>query len=105
MSETESKRVPHGKNNFTSEMCFGEEADLIVWGHEHDCIEKAAPVPVTGKRYYITQPGSSIATSLAKGESTPKYVRPSPLFLAWATLIVNPDMFRSLRSREGSSSR
>lgn len=51
---------------------FGEEVDLIVWGHEHDC--RIDPEPVTGKAYYITQPGSSVATSLAKGESEPKHV-------------------------------
>jgi len=65
-------RVPHGPNNFTSDNAFGEEADLVVWGHEHDCIDKARPQPVTGRRYYISQPGSSIATSLAAGEAIPK---------------------------------
>jgi len=65
-------RVPHGPINFTSDNAFGEEADLVVWGHEHDCIDQARPQPVTGRRYYISQPGSSIATSLAAGEAIPK---------------------------------
>ena len=60
--------------NYTADTSFGDDANLIVWGHEHDCIEEAGAVPVTGKRYYISQPGSSIATSLAKGESIPKSV-------------------------------
>ena len=51
---------------------FGEEVDLIVWGHEHDC--RIDPEPVTGKGYYISQPGSSVATSLAAGEAIPKHV-------------------------------
>lgn len=46
--------------------------DLIIWGHEHDC--RIDPEPVTGKAYYISQPGSSVATSLAAGESLPKHV-------------------------------
>ena len=45
-----------------------------MWGHEHDCISEAKPIPVAGRPYYISQPGSSIATSLSKGESIPKYV-------------------------------
>jgi double-strand break repair protein MRE11 len=51
---------------------FGDEVDLIVWGHEHDC--RIDPEPVTGKNYYISQPGSSVATSLAAGEAVPKHV-------------------------------
>ncbi|GAA5849243.1 hypothetical protein JCM8547_006490 [Rhodosporidiobolus lusitaniae] len=67
-------RVPHGPNNSVPDEAFGEEAHLVVWGHEHDCISQARPVPVTGRPYYISQPGSSIATSLAKGEASPKHV-------------------------------
>lgn len=65
-------RVAHGPNNYVSDTAFGDDVHLVVWGHEHDCIEKAGAVPVTGKPYYITQPGSSVATSLAAGEAIPK---------------------------------
>ncbi|GAA5824665.1 hypothetical protein JCM3770_005624 [Rhodotorula araucariae] len=67
-------RVAHGPNNSVPDEAFGEEAHLVVWGHEHDCIDQARPQPVTGRPYYISQPGSSIATSLAKGEAIPKHV-------------------------------
>ncbi|GAA5974461.1 hypothetical protein JCM11641_003229 [Rhodosporidiobolus odoratus] len=67
-------RVPHGPNNSVPETAFGEEANVIIWGHEHDCVDQARPVPVTGRPYYISQPGSSVATSLAKGEAIPKHV-------------------------------
>lgn len=60
-----------GKNS-VPENGFGDEVDLIVWGHEHDC--RITPEEVTGKRYWITQPGSSVATSLADGESITKSV-------------------------------
>jgi double-strand break repair protein MRE11 len=71
-------RVPRGVKNYVADTAFGDEAHLIVWGHEHDCIEKAGAVPVTGRKYYITQPGSSVATSLAAGEAIPKSVLFSP---------------------------
>lgn len=51
---------------------FDDSIDLVVWGHEHDC--RIDPEPVAGKSYSITQPGSSVATSLADGESIEKYV-------------------------------
>lgn len=51
---------------------FDDSVDLVVWGHEHDC--RIIPEPVAGKKYFITQPGSSVATSLADGESLEKYI-------------------------------
>jgi double-strand break repair protein MRE11 len=51
---------------------FDDSIDLIIWGHEHDC--RIEPEPVAGKRYFISQPGSTVATSLADGESITKYV-------------------------------
>jgi double-strand break repair protein MRE11 len=49
---------------------FDDSIKLVVWGHEHDC--RIWPEKVEGKDYYITQPGSSVATSLAPGEALPK---------------------------------
>ena len=54
---------------------FDDNIDLVIWGHEHDC--RIVPEPVAGKRYYISQPGSSVATSLAEGESLEKWVYPT----------------------------
>ena len=51
---------------------FDDSIKLVVWGHEHDC--RIWPEKVEGKDYYITQPGSSVATSLAHGEAIPKHV-------------------------------
>ena len=65
-------RVPHGPKSSVPENGFGDEVDLIIWGHEHDC--RIDPEPVTGKAYYISQPGSSVATSLSAGESIAKHV-------------------------------
>ncbi|KAF8128879.1 Metallo-dependent phosphatase-like protein [Boletus edulis] len=65
-------RVRHGPQESVPEGMFDDSVDLVVWGHEHDC--RIVPEPVAGKNYFITQPGSSIATSLADGESIEKHV-------------------------------
>jgi double-strand break repair protein MRE11 len=65
-------RVKHGPQNSVPEGMFDDSLDLIVWGHEHDC--RIEPEAVPRKNYFITQPGSSVATSLSQGESIQKYV-------------------------------
>lgn len=50
---------------------FDDSIKLVLWGHEHDC--RIGPEQVEGKPYFISQPGSSVATSLAHGEALPKY--------------------------------
>ncbi|KAI0795558.1 Metallo-dependent phosphatase-like protein [Abortiporus biennis] len=65
-------RVPHGPQQFVPEGMFDDSIDLVVWGHEHDC--RIMPEPVAGKRYVISQPGSSVATSLGDGEAIDKHV-------------------------------
>lgn len=66
----ESCRVKHGPQQSVPEGMFDDSVKLVVWGHEHDC--RLTPEKVEGKDYYISQPGSSVATSLAPGESIPK---------------------------------
>jgi double-strand break repair protein MRE11 len=63
-------RVKHGPQQSVPEGMFDDSIKLVVWGHEHDC--RIMPEKVEGKDYYITQPGSSVATSLAPGEALPK---------------------------------
>ncbi|KAG8741832.1 meiotic recombination [Ceratobasidium sp. 414] len=65
-------RVKRGSLEAVPEGMFDDSINLVVWGHEHDC--RIQPEPVAGKEYLITQPGSSVATSLADGESIPKHV-------------------------------
>ncbi|KAJ7845927.1 Metallo-dependent phosphatase-like protein [Mycena leptocephala] len=65
-------RVKHGPQEFVPEGLFDDSVDLVIWGHEHDC--RIVPEPVAGKGYYISQPGSSVATSLADGEALEKHV-------------------------------
>lgn len=45
--------------------------DLVFWGHEHECrIDPEESLD----QFRITQPGSSVATSLSPGEAVPKNV-------------------------------
>ena len=49
---------------------FDNSIDLVVWGNEHNC--RIVPEPVIRKQYFVTQPGSSGATSLADDEALKK---------------------------------
>lgn len=49
---------------------FDDSIDLVVWGHEHE--QRIVPETVSGKNYQISQPGSSVATSLCLGEAAEK---------------------------------
>lgn len=75
---------------------FDDSINLVVWGHEHDC--RIDPEPVAGKGYVITQPGSSVATSLAEGESLQKWRRPLCLLVILSDDFL--DTLLSLKSRE-----
>ncbi|KAI9845692.1 MAG: Double-strand break repair protein mre11a [Thelocarpon superellum] len=46
--------------------------DLIVWGHEHECLINPRLNPEMS--FHVMQPGSSVATSLVPGEAAPKQV-------------------------------
>ncbi|KAF8294829.1 DNA repair exonuclease [Clavulina sp. PMI_390] len=65
-------RVKHGPNDAVPETMFDDSMNLVIWGHEHD--QRITPEDVPGKNYKVTQPGSSVATSLTEGESIQKYV-------------------------------
>ncbi|KAI8972429.1 DNA repair exonuclease [Trametes punicea] len=87
-------RVAHGPQQSVPEGMFDDSIDLVVWGHEHDC--RIVPEPVAGKRYYITQPGSSVATSLADGEALEKHV--ALLKIQGKEFELTPIPLRSVRS-------
>ncbi|KAJ1885357.1 meiotic recombination [Kickxella alabastrina] len=65
-------RVAHGPKNHIPEHFLSGFLDLVVWGHEHQC--QVDPEYNHQKSFYITQPGSSVATSLSSGEAVPKHV-------------------------------
>ncbi|XP_071730171.1 double-strand break repair protein MRE11-like isoform X2 [Rutidosis leptorrhynchoides] len=65
-------RVKTNPKNAINEHFLPRFLDFIVWGHEHECLVDPQEVP--GMGFHITQPGSSVATSLIDGESKPKHV-------------------------------
>ncbi|KAJ3367557.1 meiotic recombination [Allomyces arbusculus] len=65
-------RVPHGKTNYIPEAFLDPFVHLVLWGHEHECC--IDPVFNSQQEFYVTQPGSSIATSLSEGEAVEKHV-------------------------------
>lgn len=46
--------------------------DLVVWGHEHECLIDPQKDHQMG--FHVMQPGSTVATSLIAGEAAPKHV-------------------------------
>eukprot|EP00039_Didymoeca_costata_P004820 m.76395 g.76395 ORF g.76395 m.76395 type:complete len:633 (+) comp12554_c0_seq1:227-2125(+) len=65
-------RVKHSATNYIPEKFLPEFLDLVIWGHEHKCEVK--PQLMAAQDTYISQPGSSIATSLSEGEAEPKHI-------------------------------
>ncbi|OLY78326.1 Double-strand break repair protein MRE11 [Smittium mucronatum] len=65
-------RCPHGGSSHIPEDFLEDFIDVVLWGHEHDCY--IDPQVNENKKFYVIQPGSSIATSLSIGESLEKYV-------------------------------
>ena len=61
-----------GSKNCVHESMIPEFMDLVVWGHEHEC--RIVPDESAAGTFRITQPGSSVATSLSAGESLSKHV-------------------------------
>jgi len=62
----------HTPTGYLSENMLPDFLDLVIWGHEHECLIDPKRNPETG--FYVMQPGSSIATSLVPGEAVPKHV-------------------------------
>lgn len=59
-------RVQRGSTHHVTESMLPSWLDFVIWGHEHECridLEGGTDGPV------ITQPGSSVATSMTEGES------------------------------------
>jgi double-strand break repair protein MRE11 len=68
----QNRDLGRGSKNCVHESMIPEWMDLVVWGHEHECLIHPSESAVGTFR--ITQPGSSVATSLTEGESMRKHV-------------------------------
>ena len=62
----------HTEKGYLREDFLPEFLDLIIWGHEHECLIDPKYNPQTN--FHVMQPGSSVATSLMPGEAVPKHV-------------------------------
>jgi double-strand break repair protein MRE11 len=65
-------RVVHGKKNYIPETFLPNFLDLVLWGHEHEC--RLRPEYNEIQEFYVTQPGSTVITSLCESEAVPKQV-------------------------------
>ncbi|OAA78628.1 DNA repair protein rad32 [Akanthomyces lecanii RCEF 1005] len=62
----------HTATSYLPENVLPDWMNLIVWGHEHECLIEPTQNPETG--FHVMQPGSSVATSLVPGEAVQKHV-------------------------------
>ena len=64
-------RVVHSvhEKNFISAKMLPEFLDMVIWGHEHECVMDEHSEE---GEFVIIQPGSSVATSLSQGEAVDK---------------------------------
>lgn len=60
------------ETGYLPENFLPEFLDLVVWGHEHECLIDPRYNPEMN--FHVMQPGSSVATSLMPGEAVPKHV-------------------------------
>ncbi|KAF9917298.1 Double-strand break repair protein mre11a [Lobosporangium transversale] len=65
-------RVMHGPKSYIPEAFLDDFINLVIWGHEHECLIDPTYNPQQG--FHVSQPGSSVATSLSEGESKEKHV-------------------------------
>uniref|UniRef100_A0A670Y390 Double-strand break repair protein MRE11 n=1 Tax=Pseudonaja textilis TaxID=8673 RepID=A0A670Y390_PSETE len=65
-------RSKHGATNYIPEQFLDDFIDLVIWGHEHEC--KISPTRNEQQLFYVSQPGSSVVTSLSPGETVRKHV-------------------------------
>ncbi|KAL9085055.1 MAG: hypothetical protein Q9165_007796 [Trypethelium subeluteriae] len=65
-------RHAYTETSYLPENFLPEFLDLVIWGHEHECLIDPHYNPEMG--FHVIQPGSSIATSLMPGEAVPKHV-------------------------------
>lgn len=60
------------ETGYLPETFLPEFMDLVIWGHEHECLIDPRLNPNT--KFHVMQPGSSVATSLVPGEAVAKQV-------------------------------
>ncbi|XP_001356803.3 double-strand break repair protein MRE11 [Drosophila pseudoobscura] len=110
-------RADRGPKNYLPEDLLPDFLHLVIWGHEHDC--RIEPESNAKKGFYVSQPGSSVPTSLSEGEAKKKHVGLLEIYKTKFKLkelplqsvrpfvydsIVLPDKAEELRLNEGDTS-
>lgn len=72
LSSDHSHSHARTETGYLPERFLPEFLDLVVWGHEHECLIEPRLNPEMS--FHVMQPGSSVATSLMPGEAVPKHV-------------------------------
>ena len=88
-------RVKHGEKSYIKPEFIPPFMDLVFWGHEHDNQIIPSTVTVGTKTIYITQPGSTVATSLMEGEAGEKNV--GILYVREKEFKIDPRVLLSVR--------
>lgn len=87
-------RVAHTSTSFIPETFLDDSLDLVIWGHEHD--NRIEPEYIPQRDFYVSQPGSSVVTSLSEGEcKRPKQV--ALLEVAGTKFVYKPITLKSVR--------
>ena len=88
-------RVKHGEKSFIKPEFIPPFMHLVFWGHEHDNQILPTPVSVGDGTVLITQPGSTVATSLCDGEAGEKNV--GILYVKGKECMIEPKVLKSVR--------
>lgn len=64
--------VSHTETSWLPESFLPRFMDMVIWGHEHECLINPRPNAEMG--FEVMQPGSSVATALMPGEAVAKHV-------------------------------
>ncbi|KAG5437050.1 hypothetical protein PCK2_001031, partial [Pneumocystis canis] len=71
-STNEVISASHTETGYLPESFIPNFFDLVLWGHEHECL--IDPVYNPQQNFYVIQPGSSVATSFCPGEVVSKHI-------------------------------
>lgn len=66
--------APRGSKNAVSEKLLPPWLHFVVWGHEHACKVEPQISAEGGGHFSVSQPGSSVPTTLSEDEAIPKKV-------------------------------
>lgn len=66
--------APRGVKNSISEALLPKWLDFVVWGHEHACKVEPTPSAEGSGNFLVSQPGSSVQTTLSEDEAIPKKI-------------------------------